>query len=136
MGNIIKTALVIVKLVIPFYILADILIYFHVLENISFLFKPFTYILGFDEKLALSLAAGMLFNIYAGIAFAAPLHLSPNEWTMLGLFMGIAHALPVENAIMKKLGISVWYSTLLRTSVGILAVYIYRLFNFHFDGNI
>ncbi|GAX88366.1 conserved hypothetical protein [Lebetimonas natsushimae] len=134
MKNIINTALVILKLVIPFYLLADILIYFHILEHISFLFEPFTYILGFDEKLALSLAAGMLFNIYAGIAFAAPLNLTPYEWTMLGLFMGIAHALPVENAIMKKLGISVWYSTILRITGGILAVYIFKLFNFNLNG--
>ncbi|WP_024788228.1 MULTISPECIES: hypothetical protein [unclassified Lebetimonas] len=134
MGSIIKTALVIIKLVIPFYILADVLIYFHVLEHMSFLFKPFTFILGFDDKLALSLAAGMLFNIYAGIAFAAPLNLNPYEWTALGLFMGIAHALPVENAIMKKLGISVLYSTVLRISVATLAVYIFKLFNFNFSG--
>jgi succinate dehydrogenase/fumarate reductase cytochrome b subunit len=37
---------------------------------------------------------------------------------------------------MKKLGISVWYSTILRITGGILAVYIFKIFNFHFSGEI
>jgi hypothetical protein len=34
---------------------------------------------------------------------------------------------------MKKLGISVWYSTILRIIGGILGVYIFKIFNFHFS---
>jgi len=129
-----KTALLIIKLVIPFYLLADILIYFGILQKISFIFEPITSIMGLNPEVSLSIAAGVLFNLYAAIAFAAPLGLTPYEWTILGLFLGIAHALPVENAIMKKLGMPHWYSTLLRISVGIVAVIIFRALPIHIEG--
>jgi len=83
--------------------------------------------MGLNPQTSLSIAAGILFNLYAAIAFAAPLGLSPYEWTILGLFLGIAHALPVENTIMKKLGIPHIYSTILRIGVGTIAVLIFRI---------
>jgi hypothetical protein len=122
----VNTSILILKLVIPFYILADILIYLGILQKISFLFTPFTSILGLNPEVSLAIAAGILFNLYAAIAFAAPLGLSPCEWTLLGLFLGIAHALPVENTIMKKLSIPIWYSTLLRLFSAVFAVLIFR----------
>jgi len=129
-----KTALLIIKLVIPFYLLADILIYFGILQKISFIFEPITSIMGLSPEVSLSIAAGVLFNLYAAIAFAAPLGLTPYEWTVLGLFLGIAHALPVENTIMKKLSMPHWYSTLLRIGVGIIAVIILRTLPIHIEG--
>jgi len=129
-----KTALLIIKLVIPFYLLADILIYLGILQKISFIFEPVTSIMGLSPEVSLSIAAGVLFNLYAAIAFAAPLGLTPYEWTILGLFLGIAHALPVENTIMKKLSMPHWYSTLLRIGVGIIAVIILRILPIHIEG--
>ncbi|AZV47427.1 nucleoside recognition protein [Nautilia sp. PV-1] len=129
-----KTAVLIIKLVIPFYLLADILIYFGILQKISFIFEPITSIMGLNPEVSLSIAAGVLFNLYAAIAFAAPLGLTPYEWTILGLFLGIAHALPVENTIMKKLSMPHWYSTVLRIGVGILAVLILRALPIHIEG--
>jgi len=129
-----KTALLIIKLIIPFYLLADILIYLGVLQKISFIFEPVTHIMGLNPEVSLSIAAGVLFNLYAAIAFGAPLGLSPYEWTVLGLFLGIAHALPVENAIMKKLSMPHWYSTLLRIGAGITAVIIFRALPIHIEG--
>ena len=59
-------------------------------------------------------------NLYAAIAFAAPIGLNTHQWTTLAVFLGIAHALLVETEIMKKLGISRLYSITLRLSVGLL----------------
>jgi hypothetical protein len=129
-----KTAVLIIKLVIPFYILADILIYFGILQKVSFIFEPLTAIMGLNAEVSLSIAAGVLFNLYAAIAFAAPLGLTPYEWTVLGLFLGIAHALPVENSIMKKLSMPHWYSTLLRITTAIAAVVIFRTLPIHPEG--
>ena len=129
-----KTAFLIIKLVIPFYLAADVLIYLGILQKISFIFTPFTAVLGLSPEVSLSIAAGVLFNLYAAIAFAAPLGLTPYEWTILGLFLGIAHALPVENTIMKKLSIPHWYSTVLRLFVGILAVLFVRMLPIHIEG--
>lgn len=114
------SGILILKLVIPFYILADILLYFDLLRPVSFLFSPVTNILQLPAETAMAICAGVFLNLYAAVAFAAPLGLSAYEWTILGVFLGVCHSLPVENMIMKKLGISFLYSTLLRISMAFL----------------
>lgn len=114
------SAILILKLVIPFYILADILLYFDLLRPVSILFSPVTSILQLPVETAMAICAGVFLNIYAAVAFAAPLGLSSYEWTILGVFLGVCHSLPVENSIMKKLGISFLYSTTLRISMAFL----------------
>lgn len=115
----IKSSLIILKLVIPIYIIADILFFYNTLSHVSFLFEPITSILNLPPETALSIVSGMLLNLYAAIAFAAPLDLSPKEWTILAIYLGICHALLVETAVMKKIGISKLYSVLLRVGAGL-----------------
>lgn len=115
-----SSALLILKLVIPFYILADFLLYFELLQPISALFSPVTYVLRLPDEAAMAICAGVFLNMYAAVAFAAPLGLDGAQWTILGVFLGVCHSLPVENSIMKKLGISFFYSTCLRISMAFL----------------
>ncbi len=117
-----QSSILILKLVIPLYIFADVLIYFGWLDYISFIFEPITTILHLPAQTALALCAGIFLNIYAAIAFAAPLGLTPYEWTILGMFLGICHSMLIESAIMKKLGISFRYAFSLRLSMAFLAV--------------
>jgi hypothetical protein len=72
---------------------------------IAQVFEPFTTLLNLPPEAALALASGVFLNLYAAIAFAAPLGLSVYDWTILGLFLGVLHSIPVESAIMKKLGV-------------------------------
>ena len=118
-----KSSILILKLIVPLYILSDILLYLGWLDKISFLFEPIASLIGLPAQTALSLAAGVFINIYAAIALAAPLGLSPYEWTIMGLFLGVCHSLIVESAIIKKLGISYIYSFALRFSMGFVAVF-------------
>ncbi|MEN8199943.1 MAG: nucleoside recognition protein [Thermodesulfobacteriota bacterium] len=115
-----SSGLLILKLVLPFYILADILLYFDLLRPVSWLFTPVTSLLQLPAETAMAITAGVLLNLYAAVAFAAPLGLSGYEWTILGVFLGVCHSLPVENVIMKKLGIGFIYSTVLRVSMAFL----------------
>jgi len=115
-----KSSWTILKLIVPIYILADILFYYNLLSYITFIFKPLVAFLGLPQETALSLVSGLFLNLYAAIAFAAPLGLSAKEWTILAIFLGIAHALIVETEIMRRLGISRVYSILLRLCVGLL----------------
>ncbi len=117
------SALLVLKLVIPFYILADILLYFDLLRPVSFIFSPVTAILQLPAETAMAICAGVFLNMYAAVAFAAPLGLNAYEWTILGVFLGVCHSLPIENSIMKKLGISFLYSTLLRVSMAFLTTF-------------
>ncbi len=132
-----RSSIVILKLVIPIYILADVLFYYNLLEYITFIFKPITSFLSLPSETALAIVSGIFLNLYAAIAFAAPLGLSPKEWTILAVFLGICHALIVETAIMKKLGISKIFSILLRLITGVLVGYIVTLMPEHwFASNI
>jgi hypothetical protein len=98
---------------VPLYLLAD-----NCSISIScvprFSFCPVTSLLDLPPEAAVALAGGVLINIYAGIAFAAPLDLSPYQWTVLAVFLGVCHSMIVESAIMAKLGISYGYSISLR----------------------
>lgn len=139
--NALKSAFIILKLIIPIYILADILFYYNTLSYISFLVEPLTSFLHLPPETALSLISGMFLNLYAAIAFAAPLGLSPKEWTILAVFLGICHALVVETVVMKKIGISKSYSIVLRFFGGLIVAYIVTLLpnslfeSLHVNGN-
>jgi hypothetical protein len=122
-----KSSVIILKLVVPIYILADILFYYNLLSYITFIFEPITSFLSLPNETALSIVSGIFLNLYAAIAFAAPLGLSPKEWTILAVFLGICHALIVETAVMKKLGISKTFSILLRLFAGLIVGYITSL---------
>lgn len=114
-----KSSWTILKLIVPIYILADILFYYDLLSHITFIFKPLVSLLGLPQEAALAIVSGLFLNLYAAIAFAAPLGLGGKEWTILAVFLGIAHALLVETEIMKRLGISRLYSICLRLGVGL-----------------
>lgn len=101
----ISTAKIILVTVIPYFLLAELLMYFGLMPIIAQIFEPFTTLLNLPPEAALALASGVFLNLYAAIAFAAPLGLSVYDWTILGLFLGVLHSIPVESAIMKKLGI-------------------------------
>lgn len=109
-----KSAWIVLKLIIPIYIIADILFYYNTLSYISFLIEPFTSIIGLPPETSLAIISGMFLNVYASVAFAAPLDLSIHQWSILAVFVGIAHSLPVEGVIMKKIGIGNFYSYTLR----------------------
>ncbi len=110
----IKSAWIVLKLIIPIYIIADILFYYNTLSYVSFLIEPFTSIIGLPPETSLAIISGMFLNVYASVAFAAPLDLTIHQWSILAVFVGIAHALPVEGVIMKKIGIGNFYSYSLR----------------------
>ena len=100
-----STAKIILVTVIPYFLLAELLMYFGLMPIIAQVFEPFTTLLNLPPEAALALASGVFLNLYAAIAFAAPLGLSVYDWTILGLFLGVLHSIPVESAIMKKLGV-------------------------------
>ncbi len=117
-----RSALLIIKLIVPLYILADILLYFDLLRHLTFLFTPITSFLDLPAEAAMAVAAGILLNLYAAIAFAAPLGLTPYQWTILAVFLGVCHSLIVECAVMKRLGVSSIYSVFLRGTMAFVTV--------------
>jgi hypothetical protein len=72
---------------------------------------------------SLAIISGMFLNVYGAVAFAAPLELTIHQWSILAVFVGIAHSLPVEGVIMKKIGISNLYSYSLRIIAAFIVAY-------------
>ncbi|MDR2549288.1 MAG: nucleoside recognition protein [Desulfobulbus sp.] len=118
----VASALLILKYVVPLHIAADLLLYFDALRPLTVVFAPLTALFDLPPEAAMALAGGVLLNIYAGIAFAAPLGLTPYQWTILGVFLGVCHSMLVECAVMARLGIATVYSVVLRTVGACLAV--------------
>lgn len=114
-----KSAWIIIKLVIPIYILADILFYYNTLSYVAFIVEPFTSLLNLPAEASLAIISGIFLNLYAAVAFAAPLDMTPHQWSILAVFLGICHSLVVESVIMKKIGISNTYSYSLRFFAGL-----------------
>lgn len=121
--NALESSWIIIKLVIPIYILADLLYYYNALSHIAFLIEPFTSLLDLPPETSLAIISGIFLNLYAAVAFAAPLDLSVHQWSILAVFLGVCHSLIVESVIMKKLGISHLYSYGLRFFGGLLIAY-------------
>jgi hypothetical protein len=119
-----RSAWIVLKLIIPIYIIADILFYYNTLSYIAFLIEPFTSIIGLPSETALSIISGLFLNVYAAVAFAAPLDLTIHQWSILAVFVGVAHALPVEGVIMKKLGISNLFSYSFRIGCAFILGYL------------
>ena len=119
-----QSAWIILKLVIPIYIIADILYFYNTLSYVSFLIEPFTSMIGLPPETSLAIISGMFLNLYAAVAFAAPLELTPHQWSILAVFLGVCHSLVVESVIMKKIGISNIYSYSLRFFAGLFLAYL------------
>ncbi len=119
----ISSSWTIIKLVIPIYIAADILYFYNTLSYIAFLIEPFTSMLGLPAEASLAIVSGIFLNLYAAIAFAAPLDMSIQQWSILAIFLGVCHSLVIESIIMKKLGVSTLYSYSLRFFGGLLIAY-------------
>jgi hypothetical protein len=132
-----QSAWIILKLVIPIYIIADILYFYNTLSYISFLVEPFTSMIGLPAQTSLAIISGIFLNLYAAVAFAAPLEMTPHQWSILAVFLGVCHSLVVESVIMKKIGISNIYSYSLRFFAGLFLAYItYLLPSSWFDATL
>jgi len=117
------SALIILKFVIPIYIIADILYFYNTLSYVAFIVEPFTSMLGLPAEASLAIISGIFLNLYAAVAFAAPLDMTPHQWSILAVFLGVCHSLVVESVIMKKIGISNTYSYSLRFFGGLLIAF-------------
>lgn len=73
--GVVSTSKIIIFTVIPYFLLAELLLYLKLMPVIAQIFEPFTSLLNLPPEAALALASGVFLNLYAAIAFAAPLDL-------------------------------------------------------------
>ncbi len=96
--------LVLAKVMVPVYLLVDLLQQTPFLRALSELLAPAMGAFGLPGEAAIVLVAGMVVNLYAAIAAIAPLGLGPREVTILGLMLGLCHGMILETAIIRQVG--------------------------------
>jgi hypothetical protein len=111
-------AYTIIILVIPFSLVCSLLNYLGVIQNVAFLFSPFGSALMLPPGIAIAMASGCFFNLYAGIAVAETLDLTASQWTIFGIFLAVCHSIPLEGAVLKKVGIPFTWHCLTRLFCG------------------
>jgi hypothetical protein len=120
-----------IKVIVPFYLLVELIKFLGFIRLIGGFFKPFMGLFGLPGEAALALIAGYAANLYAAIAVLKPLHLSAKDVTIVALMLGISHSLPVETPITKRTGVNAWLLLLVRILlsllVGITANLIWKL---------
>ena len=111
----------VIKVIVPFYLVVEIIKYFGFIQFFGNIFRPFMSLLGLPGESALALIAGYTANLYAAIAVLKPLHLSSKDVTIIALMLGISHSLPVETPITKRTGVNAWLLLAARIFLGLLA---------------
>jgi spore maturation protein SpmB len=110
-----------VKVIIPFYLIVELIRHLGLIGFIGGLFRPFMSLFGLPGESALALIAGYTANLYGAIAVLKPLHLSSRDVTTIALMLGLAHSLPVETPITRKTGVNAWLLLAVRISLSLLA---------------
>ncbi len=107
------------KNILPLYLATEVLKASGALGYISGFLAPVMNWWGLPPEAAAVLTAGMLVNLYAAAAVAAPLGLTSAQVSVLGLILGIAHSLVVEGVVVRELS-SRWRAlTFLRLGLGL-----------------
>lgn len=109
-----------VKVIVPFYLVVELIRYMGLIKLIGGVFGPFMGLFGLPGESALVLIAGYTTNLYAAIAVLSPLHFSPRNVTTIALMLGLAHSLTVETPITKKTGVGALSLLLVRIALSLL----------------
>ncbi|PLX40251.1 MAG: nucleoside recognition protein [Deltaproteobacteria bacterium] len=110
-----------IKVMIPVYIVVDLLSHYGVVETLAGYAAPFMKIFGLPGEASLALLGGYIINIYAAVGAAAPLGLSPREVTIIGLILGLSHGLLLETAITRQFTQRWHMLVLLRVTLSVIA---------------
>lgn len=118
-----RTWLTLLKIMVPILLLVRLLNQMGAADLLAFLLEPVMSLVGLPGDMALVWASTMLGNIYTGMAIYVELH--PGDLTLAqvstaGILMLLAHNLPVEGAIAKKVGIPWRYTLTLRVGGAML----------------
>lgn len=115
-----KTALMLLKIMIPIYLVVVILKYSPVMEWISSLFEPVMKIFNLPSEASVALIMGIFTDEYGVIAAMKSFDFSMATITTIAMIALMAHSLPVESALAKKIGYPVGKVLALRITMAIL----------------
>jgi spore maturation protein SpmB len=99
-----RTAWELAVIVVPIYWGVTILKHTFVMAALAHALAPAMKFLLLPGEAAVAIVAGIVIGIYAALGAAASLALSPQQTTIVGFIVVTAHALPMESAILSRMG--------------------------------
>jgi hypothetical protein len=126
--NGLKTAFLLLKVILPVFAFVKILEHTPVIGWISQFCDPLMQLMGLPGEAALAIVTGMFLNFYAAVGIIVALGLSAWQITIIAVILCCCHELVIETAIIKKTGISVWPILGLRMAAGLGAGVALNLF--------
>jgi hypothetical protein len=118
--NALKTAIWIIRIIIPVSFVVTLLDFYGVIEWISAYTAPLFQLIGLQGNAAIVYFSSLFLPLYAPIAIIATLPLSLREITILALMCLITHNLPIECAVQRRSGTPFWQTLVIRLTFSIL----------------
>jgi hypothetical protein len=117
------------KVVVPTYFIVALLDYSGLIAVIAHALKPVMALFGLPGEASVVLLSGWFLSVYSALGAMKALQLPPQAVTILALMILICHAIPLEWAVLHKMGARAWRLTLIRFLVSIIAGLIYAAVN-------
>ena len=115
-----KTALWIIKIIIPVSFIVTLLDYYGFIQWLSTYTEPAFQLIGLRGNAAIVFFSSTMLPLYAPIAIINTLTLSMREVSILALMCLISHNLPIECAVQRRSGTPIWQTAIIRLSFSIL----------------
>ena len=125
--NALKTALWIIRIIVPVSFVVTLLDFYGIIEWISTFTEPLFRLIGLQGNAAVVYFSSLFLPLYAPIAIIATLPLSLREITILALMCLITHNLPIECAVQRRSGTPFWQTLVLRLTFSILGGFLLNL---------
>lgn len=116
-----KTAWLLLRIMVPVSFAAAALEWLGAMRFLAVWLDPVMKFVGLPGSASLAIISSIFINIYSAIAVIGTLGLSGRALTIIAIMCLMAHNLPVEVAVMKKTGSSVFRMIFLRVFMMILA---------------
>jgi hypothetical protein len=121
-----KTAWLLLRIMVPVSFVAAALEWLGAMRFLAVWLDPVMKFVGLPGSASLAIISSIFINIYSAIAVIGTLGLSGRALTIIAIMCLIAHNLPVEVAVMKKTGSSVFRMIFLRVFMMILAGFVFN----------
>jgi hypothetical protein len=115
---------ILMKIMVPVYIIVTLLNHTPVLGAIAKFFEPYMGIWRLPGDAALALVLGYVVNLYAAIAVIAAGGWEPASVTIAGVILGVSHSLIMEGAILRQMRAPAALVITMRIVLGLILGYV------------
>lgn len=122
-----KTTLWLLKIMIPISFVVTLLQYLGVIAWIAQYLDPVFQYMGLPGASAIAFVTGASVTTYACLAVMLSMQLTMRQATILSIMVLICHALPMESAVVKRVGSKPWRMAVLRIIAAFVAAFYLNL---------